>query len=365
MRMLYIGDDWVGSNARSLADGFRQAGHDVVVVDTTAVTLPSRFSPPWVYSKIRRQRAPWDLEAVHRRIESVAAGFRPDLVFCFRTVHLDQRRLLGTPARLHVHYSPDDASNPYNTSPGYLRCEREWDLVVTTKRHNVPELIARGAGAVKFVLSAYDPAWHHLSARRDPHRYLVGFVGNCRPDRRDTTVALARRYGERMLVRGPGWRRVPELRHTRAVVGGPVYGEHFSVAVASVTANLVFLNSDNRDTHTCRTFEVPAAGGLFVGQRTDEHAALLVEGRECLLFSDEDELLEILRWCERHPEQARAIAAAGHHRIVTGHHRYVDRAAEIIATLEDGPGLGTPDTSIARPAPALVDNGSATRAGAR
>ena len=45
MKILYIGDDWVGSNARSLADGFRQAGHDVVVIDTTPVTLPPRLSP--------------------------------------------------------------------------------------------------------------------------------------------------------------------------------------------------------------------------------------------------------------------------------------------------------------------------------
>lgn len=334
MRILFVGDDWVGSNARSLADGFRQAGHDVVVVDTTAVALPTRFSPPWIYSKVRRRRAPWDLGSVHRRIDSIATALSPDLLFCFRTVHLDQRRLLDTPAGLHVHYSPDDASNPYNTTPDYLRHEHEWDLVITTKRHNVPELIARGTTAVKFVLSAYDPAWHHLSARRDPRRYLLGFVGNCRPDRRAVTVALAERYGARMLVHGPGWRRVPELRRTRAVVGGPVYGEHFSATVASVTANLVFLNSANRDTHTCRTFEVPAAGGLFVGQRTDEHAALLVEGREGLLFSDEDELHEILRWCDRRPEQAQAVAEAGHHRIVTGNHRYVDRAREILAALE-------------------------------
>ncbi|USI91351.1 CgeB family protein [Rhodococcus pyridinivorans] len=342
MRILFVGDDWVGSNARSMADGFRQAGHEVVVVDTTAVSLPPRFSPPWIYSKIRRRRAPWDRRSIHNRINSLAATLSPDLLFCFRTVHLDQRRLLDTPARLHVHYSPDDASNPYNTTPDYLRHEHLWDLVVTTKGHNMPELAARGA-TPKFVFSAYDPGWHHLSARRDPHRYLLGFVGNYRPDRRSATVALAERYGERMLVHGPGWKRVSELHRTRAVVRGPVYGEHFSTAIASVTANLVFLNSANRDTHTCRTFEVPAAGGLFVGQRTDEHATLLVEGKECLLFSDEDELHEILRWCERRPERARAVAEAGHRRIVTGNHRYVDRAREIVATLEGEEKSSTPE----------------------
>jgi Glycosyl transferases group 1 len=333
VRILFVGDDWLGSNATSLADGFRQAGHEVLVVDTTAVSLPARLSPPWVYSKIAKRRAPWQADAVHRRIERIAAEFRPDVLFGFKTVHLDQQRLLDTPAGRHVHYSPDDATNPYNTSPGYLELEREWDLIVTTKRHNVPELRQRGAQAVQFVLSAYDPAWHRLTARRDPRQYLVGFVGACRPDRRAGTVALARTYGERMLVRGPGWRRVPELQASRATVAGPVYGDRFSAAVASVTANLVLLNSDNRDTHTCRTFEVPAAGGLFVGERTDEHAELLEEGTECLLFSDDAELHEILRFCDEHPDLARKVAESGYRRIVNGGHRYVDRAQQIVAAL--------------------------------
>jgi hypothetical protein len=333
VRILYIGDDWLGSNASSLADGFRLAGHEVIVVDSTAVSLPARLSPPWVYAKLAGTRAPWEIEAVHRRIERRAAEFHPDLVFGFKTVHLDQSRLLATPAQWHVHYSPDDASNPYNTSPAYLEFEREWDLVVTTKRYNVLELLERGARAVKFVLSAYDPAWHHLCARRGSRQYLLGFVGTCRPDRRAGMIDLARRYGDGMFVRGPGWWRVPELRRTRATVAGPVYGEHFSAVVASATANLVLLNSDNRDTQTCRTFEVPAAGGLFVGERTDEHRDLLDEGTECLLFSGDDELHEHLHWCRGNPELARKIAESGHQRIANGGHRYVDRAREIIAEL--------------------------------
>ena len=364
MKILYIGDDWIGSNARSLADGFRQAGHDVVVVNSTPVSLPQRLSPSWLYAKVRGGRAPWNVDELHRRIELVAAEFRPDMVFGFKTVHLDQRRLIDTPAALHVHYSPDDASNPYNTSRQYLEYEPAWDLVVTTKRHNVGELVARGARSAKFVMSAYDPAWHHLSARQDTSRYLLGFVGNYRPDRHDITVALARRYGDQFLVRGPGWRRVPALRRTDATVGGPAYGEQFSVAVASATANLVLLNSANRDTHTCRSFEVPAAGGLFVGERTDEHATLLAEGRECLLFTGEEELHEILQWCERHPERVAAIAEAGHTRITTGRHRYVDRAREIIATLEGmGGNAALADDATAR----LMDtahSASAPRGGA-
>ncbi|WP_225730333.1 MULTISPECIES: glycosyltransferase [unclassified Nocardia] len=333
MKILYVGDDWVGSNARSLADGFRQAGHEVVVIDSTAVTLPARLSPPWVYAKVAGRRAPWRVAAIHTEIDRAAADFRPDLLFVFKGVHLDQRRLLSVPAALRVHYSPDDVANPVNTSPEYLAHERDWDLIVTTKRHNVGELRARGAREVRFVRSAYDPAWHHPTARRGGTRYLVGFIGVCRPDRRTDMVALGRTYGARLLVRGPGWRRVPELRATGTTVAGPVYGEQYSQAVAAVTANLVLLNSDNRDTHTCRTFEVPAAGGLFVGERTDEHAELLDDAVDCFLFGSRTELREIIDWCAAHPEKAAAVAESGYRRITEGRHRYVDRAREIVDAL--------------------------------
>ncbi|MCM6772172.1 glycosyltransferase [Nocardia sp. CDC159] len=330
MRILFVGDDWLGSNARSLADGFRQAGHEVVVVDTTAVTLPARLSPPWLYAKASGRRAPWSVAAVHERIDALAAEFAPDLLFAFKAVHLDQQRLLSVPAALRVHYSPDDVANPENISADYLAHESRWDLIVTTKRHNVAELRQRGAAAVTFVASAYDPAWHHPAARRGGQRFLVGFIGARRPDRRTLMIELSREYGGRFAVYGPGWRRIPALRRSRAVVRGPVYGQQFSIAVAAVTANLVLLNSANRDTHTCRSFEIPAAGGLFVGERTDEHAALLDEGTECLLFSSTAELRDILNRCDRDPDAAAKIAEAGYRRIVAGGHRYVDRAREII-----------------------------------
>ncbi|MFN6549753.1 CgeB family protein [Mycolicibacterium septicum] len=333
MKILYIGDDWVGSNARSLADGFRQAGHDVVVIDTTPVTLPPRLSPSWVYSKAAGNRAPWPLADAHRQIDAAAEEFKPDMVFAFKGIHLDQERLLSVPAPVRVHYSPDDVGNPYNTTPDYLAHEAAWDLVVTTKRHNVPELQARGARRVKFVRSAYDPAWHRPCAKRGARQYLVGFVGAQRPDRAGLITRLGKEHGEKLLVRGPGWRRKPELRATGATVGGAVYGDHFAAAVSSITANLVLLNSDNRDTHTCRTFEIPATGGLFVGERTDEHAELLTEGVECLLFSGEEELRDIVQRCARDPEQAKRIAAAGHRRVTGEAHRYVDRAKEIVDDL--------------------------------
>ncbi|PXW35276.1 UNVERIFIED_CONTAM: glycosyl transferase family 1 [Williamsia faeni] len=331
MKILFVGDDWVGSNARSLADGFRQAGHVVDVVDSSRVTLPTRLSPPWLYAKVSGRRASWTTAAVQDEIETAAAVIKPDILFCYKTIHLDQGRLLNVPAGLHVHYSADDVSNPYNTTPEYLASESRWDSIVTTKRHNVPEIIERGGKHVTFVLSAYDPAWHLPCAARTTRRFQVGFIGSRRPDRVDLLHRLAKQFRGNMYLAGPGWQRDPLVLKSSATVAGPQYGQDFSVAIAPVTANLILLNSDNRDTHTCRTFEVPAAGGLFVGERTPEHLELLDDGTEALLFSDEAELESQLHRCTRSPAEVTAIAEAGYRRIAGGGHRYVDRAREILA----------------------------------
>lgn len=330
LRVLFAGDDWYGSNARSMAEGFRRAGHEVTVVDTTAVTLPRRGGPSWWYAKATGRRSPAAVAAVHRRLEAEAARQRPDLLFCFTTVHLDQDRLLSLPAGLRVHYSADDVSNPVNTTPEYLAAEAQWDAVVTTKTHNVPELTARGARQVVPVMCAYDPAWHHPVAARGAHRYAAGFVGNARPDRTELLTGLAGCWGPRFYLAGPGWRRHPELLRSGAVVRGPQYGVRLSAAVAAVDANLVLLNSDNRDTHTCRSFEVPAAGGLFVGPRTVEHEKLLVDGREALLFDDPAELDELIARVAADPAATARIAAAGHAAITGRRNTYADRAREIV-----------------------------------
>ncbi len=330
MKILFAGDDWYGSNARSLADGFRMAGHEVIVVDTTAVTLPKRGTAPWWYAKATKRRDPRTVERIHTELAAAAEALRPDMLFCYKSIHLDQQRLLGLPAAIHAHYSADDVSNPYNTTPEYLATESAWDAVITTKAHNVSEITARSAAHVVFVLSAYDPAWHHPTAQRGSDGYLAGFIGAFRPDRAELLTSLAARYQDDFYLAGPGWRRHPGVRRTGAHIGGAQYGEQLSIAISGITANLVLLNSDNRDTHTCRTFEVPAAGGLFVGERTAEHAALLTDGDEAFLFDDRDELTAILERCSAEPHVARVVAERGHRAITEGGHSYRHRAEEII-----------------------------------
>lgn len=338
-KILFVGDAWLGSNARSLANGFREAGATTIQIDTTPISRPKRLSPSWIYLKTGGRRSPGTLAAVHEQIERLAAVERPDVLFCFKTIHLDQDRLLGLPIRTKVHYSADDVSNPINTTPEYMKREHEWDLIVTTKRHNVDEVRERTGREPLFIWSAYDRAWHHPFAQNSESLALVSFIGNMRPDRRDFMVDLAEKYGGGLRLLGPGWSSIPQLRRSPAFVGRGVYGEEFSREVARSRAHLILLNSDNRDTHTCRSFEVPAAGGLFVGQRTSEHQQLIDDGETGYLFGDADELHDIIDRVSSEPDRSAKIAWRGYEQMANGKNDYRARAEEILRHLDYAGGM--------------------------
>jgi hypothetical protein len=317
-----------------MASGLEAAGHEVRIIDTTPISKPTPLSPPWWALKVSGggpSRPGGELLEVARQI---AVDWRPDVLFCFKTVRLDQEHLLDLPVPLTVHYSPDDVSNPENVTTDYLVHESQWSLIVTTKRHNVEEIEERTGSKPLFVWSAYDPAWHHPRPLARPYaEYSVGFVGNARPDRLDLVVGLSRRFGRSFLLAGERWVRMSPSLVRHASVRGPQYGEHFSSAVRSVLCNLVLLNSDNRDSHTCRSFEVPAAGGLVVAERTEDHLELFEEGREALFFSSEDELLELISVVTRAPHSFLDMRRRGHERVVNGNHSYRHRAVEIMNEL--------------------------------
>jgi spore maturation protein CgeB len=261
--------------------------------------------------------------------------WKPDVLFCFNTSRLDQRALLSIPAATRIHYSPDDVSNPENVTDDYLKHEGSWDLVVTTKRHNIEEITQRSGARVHMVWSAYDPAWHHPTPLLNTlPQYSVGFIGNARPDRLDLIRRLGSELGSSLLIAGERWNRHLPHRGRHASVTGPRYGEAFSYTVRTIRTNLVLLNSSNRDSHTCRSFEVPASGGLVLAERTAEHQEMLEDGKEALFFSSEEELLEQIARVEASPAAYASMRYLGHRRIVTGGHTYVDRAREILQALE-------------------------------
>ena len=95
-------------------------------------------------------------------------------------------------------------------------------------------------------------------------------------------------------------------------------------AIQCSRVNLGLLSKENRDLHTTRSMEIPAIGGLLCAERTSEHLGMYDEGREALFWSDAQECAEMCRIALDDPDMRRAIASAGHRRLLkNGHYNEV------------------------------------------
>ena len=330
-RVLFIGDDWVGSNATSLRDALIDLGCPVTTINTKALSDPVRNPSRRAWK--RYLRPSYDRYASRKLGLSVAAaqrGQRFDVVIGFKALHLAAQTLHDLGA-VRIHYHPDDSSNPTHRSAVFHEAESVYDLHVTTKRHNVSEIMARCGKPTHFVWCAYDPRWHFPP--RDINSSgatMLGFLGTRRVDREQLILRVARRFPGQMRVVGSGWASLPDLSRVATVSGG-AFGLEFAASVHRAPVQLGLLNSDNRDQHTCRTFEVPASGGLLVAERTVEHEELFDDGVNALLFSSEVELMAILERLLTDEGEVLRLRRAGLQRISSSGNTYRHRAREILS----------------------------------
>ncbi len=338
-RVLLVGEIMRNNVGWSFATLLPPMGHQVIVVNDRnfffcdTLTLPTRL--------LSRLSTPLQARRYAAALRRVASRTQPDLVLVLKGSRIRRSTLqvircsTGAPI---VNYMLDDYF-PLNTRaiPASMReCIPAYDLIATSKRYNVPELMAAGARRAIFVRSAYDPRAHHpvQPAAVDRQRFGadVLFVGTYERERAAMLETLAEQVDARIAVYGNGWHAIPPSSPLYPFVQRrPLYGLDKLMAFASCNIALCFLRKANRDTYTDRSFEIPATGAFMLAERSSEHALLFDEGEEIACFQSADELVQKVRYYLTHDDQRGRIAACGHRRLLAGHHTYQDRLRAILA----------------------------------
>lgn len=292
---------------------------------------------------------PPDLMATGFRARRAARAGRFDVVWVDkgRTVG---PRLLGAlrrrlPGARFASYSPDDMMHPSWNSMAYLRSIPLYDLHVTTKSYNVPELRERGAREVIFMDQCFDAMTHRPleldAADRARFGCDVGFVGLYEEARALDLCRLAK-AGIPVSVRGLGWAPLRGALPGLNVDEGFLKGDEYTRAINATRINLGFLRKAARDLQTTRSVEIPACGAFMLAERTDEHLRLFEEGVEAEFFEGFDELLAKCRYYLEHEEERARIAAAGRRRCLESGYSYDDCLRRILDGLCDAPTPGDP-----------------------
>jgi spore maturation protein CgeB len=345
LAILYVG----ASSGTSLqrARALSELGHEVVHIPSNvphAWRLPQRIDPIYnLYRVANRIRPHPDFHGANLRALWAAGKRNFDLVWIDKGLAigpatLDRLRALLPRARF-VSYSPDDMLNPGNQSPRYLESIGRYDVHITTKSYNVPELVQIGAKEVVFVDNAFDPATHRpiQLSREEAARFAaqVGFVGWFEEERADWIYRLAV-AGIPVTVRGPDWARFKKSHPLLQVFDTFVGDDEYARILSATKINLGFLRKINRDLQTTRSVEIPACRAFMLGERTGEHLRLFEEGKEAEFFASFEELLAKCRYYLSHDLERRRIAAAGYRRCHAGYSNQ-QRLSGILAHLFDRP----------------------------
>jgi len=335
-RILFVGPLVEGCTSLQRCQTFRRLGHEVVSVDMVPGPWSS-VAPTLPYRAFQRLTGHCDLAGVNRRLRAVDAEFAPHLVWIEQglTVEAETLRVLGErwPQTVMLSYSGDDRFNPRNQSRQWRSCLQLYDLHITTKNHNVPELWEAGARDVFYVEKAFDPLVHRpMPVSPEVRARLggdVGFVGWPEGERLASMLHLAR-SGVPVRIWGP-WGRLRPWHPNLRIEGRPLWSDDYASALSAFRINLCFLRKVNRDRCTTRSVEIPACGGFMLAERTEEHLAQFEEDREAVYFSSNDELLDKVRWYLVHEQERARIAEAGRRRCWTGGYTYERRLNQVLA----------------------------------
>jgi spore maturation protein CgeB len=84
------------------------------------------------------------------------------------------------------------------------------------------------------------------------------------------------------------------------------------------------------DQTTTRTFEIPAIGSFMLHERTEEVKQYYIDGAECAMFSNSNEMVAKIAHYLEHADERRRVAMAGHQRCLTSGYSIDKQAATII-----------------------------------
>ncbi len=276
-----------------------------------------------------RGKRPTRLKPFSEHVLEVCGHWGPDYLLATGIAPLTKYvlREIGSRGIRRVNYQTDDPWNPAHRASWFLEALPYYDLVYSTRRSNLDQLIQFGCPDVRYLPFAYAPELHFEESRTSPEEEKqfasdVVFVGSGDRDRAPYISRMVRE-GFEVGLYGSFWER---FRETRGLSRGQADARTMRLAIGGAKVALCLLRRANRDGNSMRTFEIPAIGACMLTEETGEHREIFGrDGEAVLYFKSIEEMIQKLRWLLDHEGERRRLARSAHERIMSGKHTYRDR----------------------------------------
>lgn len=340
LRILFIGETWKGSTARSMREALG-ALPDVEMDDIgednyfpKAKSLPVRIT--------NRLLRPWHRGELEREINQKISTLKPNVLIAYKTPGITSALLRRAKQAgvFTVNIFPDYSPHAYGSA--LRRTMGDYDLVVSTKPFHPAawETIYGYKNPCVWVPHGYDPAVHYWPEPPTTQDFDVVLAANWRQQYQTLMEELAKALSDqsvRLGIIGPGWERNKSRLPKDWIIGdslhGRAYGEWLrrgKIVIAPVHREATIGGvRQPGDEDTIRTYELAAAGCFFLHRRTPHVQHVYDEFLEVPMWDDANELAGLIHRYLPLDEERRAMAARAHARAVP-EYSFPKRAEQVL-----------------------------------
>lgn len=350
MKLLFIGESWFGSCARSLREALARNAE----VEIDDISEDAWFPHPrarWLRALNRVTGSAYRREFNAQVLARVQA-LSPDAVVVYKGFHvhadlLQAIRDSGTPSvNIYPDYSPQAYGEAHRQA---MAC---YDLVISTKPYH-PALwreLYNYDNRCAFVPQGYDPALHLVPEAATQPDIDVVLVATYRPQYGRLMQDFASALDDdnvSVTIGGHGWDAVRSKLPRHWCLLGGIHGRHYistlrrgRICIAPLNREVVINGKQQPgDVDTTRSYELAAAHCFFVHHHS-EYTRKIYGADEVPLFDSGTELAALVRRYLPDHVARMTMAAAAHARAVPAY-SLDTRAEEIVRVLlREFPAIG-------------------------
>lgn len=267
---------------------------------------------------------------------------KPELLLIWRGSYIYPETIKNlkseNPLTKVVSYNNDDPFSPnYNTSKNwhqnflwkyFVKSIPLYDVNFVFRPNNLDDY--NNAGSRKTCLLAPYFNETDIKGLKIPHhfKYEVVFIGHPEPHRVETINFLIEN-NIKVKVFG-SWK--DNIIHKNYAYGpiNPIRGRKYYEAINESMFCLCFYSKLNRDEYTIRSFEVPAAKGLILSEKTNAMLEMFVENVEAVYFDNSEDCLNQILSIKSDISLRNKIAVKGFEKVFILKAEVKDRAKQFL-----------------------------------
>lgn len=280
------------------------------------------------------------LKNTNNKLIQFVKQYKPDLIFVGKGSYLLPETILKIkgffPDVLIICFNPDD---PYNqeASNNLIRDSiKYFDAYFSySKKLALTIKIRENKSNVFYLPCAADTDIIYPAIITDYDKKVfdcdVSFIGNGDSERHNFISILDTLYSNELnklnyfKIYGSNWKKLKNIKLNK-------YMEGLSMlkVFSGSKININILRTQNKNSHNMRTFEIPAAKGFMLHERSEEALEFFEEGKEADYFSNQEELMEKIKFYLNHETLRIKIAEAAYSKIFKANYTYIERVRQLM-----------------------------------